>query len=89
MQDGEWATKLLDSVRATAAAAAPSLQTFAYSEGFVFWEGFKTIQFSTVVNVIIAGAAVFLLMLLLLGHFMASIGVGMMVVMCDVGVLGG
>lgn len=88
VQDGEWAIRMLDSVRATASAAAPSLQAFAYGEGFVFFDGFKTIEQSTVVNVIIAASAVFLLMLLLLGHFMASIAVGVMVVMCDVGVLG-
>ncbi len=40
---------------------------------YTFWDGFRTITMSTVVNVIIAASAVFLVTLLLLADIVASV----------------
>ncbi|KXZ49350.1 hypothetical protein GPECTOR_22g944 [Gonium pectorale] len=88
VQDGSWAVRVVDSTRDTVAAAAPDLDPMAFGFSYTFWDGFRTIAFSTVTNVIIAGAAVFLITLLLLADVVASLLVGTMVVLCDVGVFG-
>eukprot|EP00198_Chlamydomonas_reinhardtii_P012461 XP_001701798.1 sterol sensing 5-transmembrane protein [Chlamydomonas reinhardtii] len=86
--DGAWAIKCVDSTRDTVAAAAPGLEPIAFGVSYTFWDGFRSITFSTITNVIIAAAAVFLVTLLLLADIVASLIVGCMVVLCDVGVLG-
>ncbi|KAG2500556.1 hypothetical protein HYH03_001327 [Edaphochlamys debaryana] len=88
VQDGSWAVRCVDSVRATVEAAAPGLDPIAYGPSFTFWDGFRTISKSTVVNVVIAACAVFLVTLLLLADIVAALVVGTMVVLCDVGVFG-
>ncbi|KAG2425628.1 hypothetical protein HYH02_015000 [Chlamydomonas schloesseri] len=86
--DGAWAIKCVDSTRDTVTAAAPDLNTIAFGYSYTFWDGFRSITFSTITNVIIAAAAVFLVTLLLLADVLAALVVGCMVVLCDVGVLG-
>lgn len=39
--DGAWAIRLVDSVRADAKAAAPSLQPIVFNLNFLFYDGFK------------------------------------------------
>ncbi|GLC70304.1 hypothetical protein PLESTF_000957100 [Pleodorina starrii] len=86
--DGSWAVKCVDSTRRTVQDAAPGLNTIAFGFSYTFWDGFRSITFSTVTNVIIAGAAVFLVTLLLLADVVACLMVGTMVVASDVGVFG-
>ncbi|GIL93418.1 hypothetical protein Vretimale_6063 [Volvox reticuliferus] len=86
--DGSWAVKCVDSTRDTAEFAAPGLDPIAFGPSYTFWDGFRSIAFSTVTNVIIAGAAVFLVTMILLADVVASLIVGTMVVLSDVGVFG-
>ncbi|GIL56519.1 hypothetical protein Vafri_11858 [Volvox africanus] len=86
--DGSWAVRCVDSTRAAVEAAAPDLDPIAFGFSYTFWDGFRTIAFSTVTNVIIAGAAVFLVTMILLADIVASLIVGTMVVLSDVGVFG-
>ncbi|GLI67802.1 hypothetical protein VaNZ11_012090 [Volvox africanus] len=88
VEDGSWAVKCVDSTRAAVEAAAPDLDPIAFGFSYTFWDGFRTIAFSTVTNVIIAGAAVFLVTMILLADVVASLIVGTMVVLSDVGVFG-
>ncbi|CAI5488432.1 unnamed protein product [Closterium sp. Naga37s-1] len=67
------------STRQTVSAAAPSLQSFAYSYFFIFFEGYAVLQHDTVLAVAIAGAVVFVIMLLVLADLTCSILVAAMV----------
>eukprot|EP00475_Leptophrys_vorax_P037780 TRINITY_DN6562_c0_g1_i1.p1 TRINITY_DN6562_c0_g1~~TRINITY_DN6562_c0_g1_i1.p1 ORF type:complete len:686 (+),score=19.97 TRINITY_DN6562_c0_g1_i1:208-2058(+) len=78
----------MQSLRETAAAAAPSLDAFAYSYFFIFFEGYAVIQSDTVLAVGIAGAVVFVIMLLVLADLMASVLVAAMVAFIGVELVG-
>ncbi|CAI5485919.1 unnamed protein product [Closterium sp. Naga37s-1] len=67
------------STRQTVSAAAPSLQSFAFSYFFIFFEGYAVLQHDTVLAVAIAGAVVFVIMLLVLADLACSILVAAMV----------
>ncbi|PNH10676.1 Protein patched 2 [Tetrabaena socialis] len=86
--DGSWAVRAVDSTRDTVAAAAPDLDAIAFGFSYTFWDGFRQITYSTITNVAIAAAAVFLIVLLLLADIMSSLLVGLMVILADVGILG-
>ena len=79
---------MMDSVRATAKAAAPDLDGTAYSFAFLFFEGDKVIKSETLRNVFIAAAAVFVMCLILLADVWTAILVLVMILAIDTELLG-
>lgn len=63
-------------------------QVIAYTQAFLFFDGFKVIESETVRNVLVAGAAVFVICVITLGSVQAGIAVTAMVACVDVCVFG-
>ncbi|CAI5465277.1 unnamed protein product [Closterium sp. Yama58-4] len=78
----------MNSIRASAAAAAPTLGAFSYTFPFIFVEGYAVIQPDTVLAIAIAGAVVFGIMLLLLADLTCSVLVAVMVAAIGVELVG-
>lgn len=62
----------MKAVRDVAANAAPSFDAFAYSDPFLFYEGFAVIQRDTLQAILIAGALVFVICLIMLGDLVSA-----------------
>lgn len=81
--DGTFAVAMVDSIRESVEEAAPMLAPGAYSEFFLFYDGFKLITQETVRNVIMAGVAVFIITTIILADMVASIIVTLMIGLTD------
>ncbi|CAD7701858.1 unnamed protein product [Ostreobium quekettii] len=86
--DGQYAVDLVDSLRETARGAVPELRPIAYDPLFLFYDGFRVIQWETVRNVVLAGVAVFGMSLVILANVFAAALVLGMVAATDVMLLG-
>ncbi|GAQ89032.1 putative Patched family protein [Klebsormidium nitens] len=78
----------MNAARDIALSAAPTLNGIAYTDAFLFWQGYESIVWDTLRDVIIAGSVVFVIMIVLLGDLVAAIAVGAMVVCVDVELVG-
>ncbi|GJP66613.1 hypothetical protein CLOP_g23528 [Closterium sp. NIES-67] len=78
----------MNSIRASASSAAPTLQAFAYTFPFIFVEGYAVIQPDTVLAIAIAGGVVFAIMLLLLADLTCSVLVAVMVAAIGIELVG-
>eukprot|EP00803_Ostreobium_quekettii_P005785 evm.model.scf_971.2 EVM.evm.TU.scf_971.2 scf_971:22748-36081(-) len=86
--DGDYTVKFVDSVRRTARRGIPQLDPFVYNFFFPFVDGLRVIQFVTLRNVLMAGAAVFLVVLATLANFLAAVAVVLMIGLTDVMLFG-
>ncbi|CAD7700500.1 unnamed protein product [Ostreobium quekettii] len=86
--DGDYMVDFVDSVRHEAHTGVPDLDPFVYHFFFPFIDGLKVIQYVTLRNVLMAGAAVFLIVLVLLANFLAALSVVCMIALTDVMLFG-
>ena len=88
IEDGEQSIDLLDSIRDTIEAAAPSLDPVPFAMAFLFFDGYRVIAWETIRNVLMAGVGVFIMNVIVLASIpMASIVAGM-VALTDVMLFG-
>lgn len=86
--NGEFAVAMVDGLRGVARNSAPSLHAISYHYTFLFYDGFRVITRETILNVAMAGVAVFLVTTILLADLTAAICVGLMVALTDIGLFG-
>lgn len=68
--------------------AAPALGAFPYGFAFPFLDSFSVITSETVMNVLIAATAVFVISLFILGNFLTTVWVVLMVALTDIFLFG-
>lgn len=86
--DGEQSVDILDSLRNSVEAAAPSLDPVPFAATFLFYDGYRIITWETIRNVLMAAVGVFVMNVIVLASLqMASIVVSM-VALTDVVVIG-
>lgn len=78
----------VQSLRADIQMAAPSLGAFPYGFAFPFLDSFSVITSETVVNVLAAAAAVFVISLFILGNLLTTVWVVLMVALTDIFLFG-
>eukprot|EP00210_Caulerpa_lentillifera_P000460 g443.t1 len=88
IEDGEQSIDLLDSIRNSIEMAAPSLDPVPYATAFLFFDGFRVIDWETIRNVIMAGVAVFAVNIVVLASLPMALIVVSMVALTDVMLFG-
>eukprot|EP00210_Caulerpa_lentillifera_P000050 g48.t1 len=88
IESGRYAVHTVDSLRETVKKTAPDLDPAVYSYGFLYYDGYRVIAWETTRNVMLAGAAVFLMTMVILANLIASLTVLMMVALTDIMLFG-
>eukprot|EP00210_Caulerpa_lentillifera_P002799 g2674.t1 len=88
IEDGQQSIDLLDSIRESIEAAAPSLNPIPYTLAFLFFDGFRVIAWETIRNVMMAGIAVFAVNLVVLASLPMALIVFSMVALTDIMLFG-
>lgn len=88
IKDGDFAVTAVQNIRDTTAAAASVLDPSAYAMTFLFYDGFKVITGETVRNILMAGAAVFVVLAVVLANIQMAFIVTVMITLTDVMLFG-
>ncbi|GAQ78788.1 putative Patched family protein [Klebsormidium nitens] len=86
--DSQYEVNAMNAARAIARHSAPTLDAIAYTDAFLFWQGYDSIAWQTLRDVIIAGSVVFGITIVLLADLVAATAVGLMVLCIDVELVG-
>lgn len=77
----------MDACRAVG-NVAPLVDPIAFNFRFLFWDGYKEVREQVFLNIILAGLAVFVIGVILLGNFTAAFCVLLMIACIDLEILG-